>query len=236
MAGHLRFDIDSDELAQKLGGGLPRSALGVVVGPAGGGKSILCQRVAYGVLRHGGKVAMVSSELDLWGFLEQMRNVGYAVEMDYLARKLTFHSTHPRGRNVVPRPLHLRRLLASGVHREADLVIVDRFSSLLRDAQALGLPASTPVDAALHVLLQWSRQGKTVLLTVDPEDMGDDDLSALERVMDMYFEVREEMVGQTALHLLKVRRFARPMRRVTDIIGFRVEPGAGILLEIKAVH
>lgn len=233
---HFLFDTERDELAQKLGGGLPRNALCVLVGEAGAGKSILSQRIVYGALRNGARVAYVSTELSMRSFLEQMRSVGYDVEMEILKRQLAFYTTYPASGRAVPRAIQMLRLLRSNVARGREIVVVDRLSSMLRDARELGPSRYGMVDVALEQLLTWSRQGRTVVLCVDPEDISHDDLGALERTADVYLELRTEMVGPQAIHLIKVRRFARPLLRVSDVIAFRVEPRVGMLLEIKAVH
>lgn len=233
---HLRFDLERDELAMKLGGGLPRSALCVLKGEAGAGKSILCQRIAAGVLRYGARVAYVSTELGFRSFLEQMRSVDYDVELDVLDRKLSFYSTTPARGRVAPKAFHLLRLLTSSAVRNHDLIVIDRFSSLLRDARELGPGRYGVVDVALEHLPRWAAEGRTVLLGIDPEDITPDDLGALDRVADVYLEVRTELVGPRAIHVLRVRRFARALQRVTDVVAFRVEPRAGLVLEIKEVY
>lgn len=233
---HFRFDLERDELAQKLGGGLPRSALCVVVGEAGAGKSILCERLAYGVLQHGARPVYVSTELGLHSFLEQMRSVGYAIELDLLSRKLSFFTTHPAQGRAVPRALQLLRLLGSPAVRRHDAIIVDRLSSLLRDARELGPGRYGVVDVALERLLEWAREGRTIVLAVDPDDITPDDLGALERVADVYLDLRTELVGTHSVHIIRVRRFERPLVRVHDVVAFRVEPLVGIVLEIKEVY
>lgn len=233
MSSHLRFDLERDELAQRFGGGLPRPAVGVLVGPAGAGKSVLLQRLTHGLLRHGSRVAYVSTELGTRNFLEQMRSLGYPVEDALIHGTLALHTTHPAWRRPHPRPDHLARLLASQVPKDRDVVIVDRLSSLMRDARVHG---PHQLDRALEGFLRWARGGRLVLLALDPEDIGPAEISALERVSNLYLEQRSQMVGPQCLHVIQVRRFERPLQRVADVVVFRVEPRAGMLLEIKAVH
>jgi flagellar protein FlaH len=230
------FQIERDELAQKLGGGLPRNALCVILGRAGSGKSVLCQRLAYGASHCRAKVAYVSTELGLPNFLEQMHSLGYPVDQPFLARTLNFYATHPSRSRAVPRAQQLLRLLSSNVGKDHELIIVDRFSNLLRDAQELGRGRYGMVDVALERFLAWARQGRTLVLAVDPDDITADDLGALERVADVYLELTSETTGLETLHLLHVRRFERPLTRVSDVIGFHVEPRIGLRLEIKAVY
>lgn len=236
MTGHLRFDVERDELAQRLGDGLPRNALIVVVGEAGAGKSLLCQRLAFGLLRHGARTAYVSTELRLPTFLEQMRSIDYGVELDLLDRRLDFYATHPGRGRVVPKAYQLLRLLASPRVRDHDAILVDRFSTLLRDARELGPGRHGIVDVALEHLPRWASDGRAVLLAVDPADLGPQELGALEALADIYLELRTELVGSRAIHLLRVRRFARPLHRVHDLVAFRVEPGIGLAIEIKEVY
>lgn len=233
---HLRFDIERDELAPRLGGGLPRNAIVLLVGELGAGKSLLCQRLAYGLLAHGARVAYASTELRLPNFLAQMRSVGYGVEDPLLDRSLGFYATRPGRGRVVPKAFQLLRLLASPLVSSHDVILVDRFSTFLRHARELGPGRHGIVDVALEHVSKWASDGRTVVLAVDPDDLGPEEMGALEAAADAYLELRTEMVGSRAIHLLRVRRFARPQHRVHDIIAFRVEPGIGLAIEIKEVY
>lgn len=228
------MDIERDELAQRLGGGLPRNSLGVLVGPAGAGKSVFLQRLAHGALRHGARVAYVSTELGTRNFLEQTRSLGYGAEVDVLEGKLAVYSSHPASGRPHPRPDQLRRLLMSQVPRGRDLVIVDRVSSLLRDASGQHHSPAL-LGAAMEGFLRWARGGRCVLLAVDPEDVPPAEVGALERVSNLYLELKTHLVGPQALHVIHVRRFERPLARTADVLTFRVEPKAGLILEIKTV-
>lgn len=232
---HIPFAIDRDPLAQRLGGALPRNALCVVVGEGGAGKSLLTQRLAFGALRHGAKVAYVSTEKDLVGFLEQMQSLAYPVEMDVLSRQLAFYSTSPHG-GAVPKSRRLLRLLTSHVHQDRDVVVIDSLSSLLRDGRDLVVGRWSLVDMAIERLLAWAREGRAVVVSVDPLEVSREEAGALERVADVHLDLKREMVGSEAVHLLHVKRFARPLSRVSDVIAFRVEPSAGLLVEIKGVY
>lgn len=233
---HLRFDLERDQLAAKLGGALPRNAVCVIAGEGGAGKSLLSQRIAYGALRHGARTAYVSTELGLLGFLEQMHSLGYDVEMDALERRLAFYSTMVDGEEPVPKTMRMLRLLTSDVREGRDLLVIDCLSTLLRDGQPLFVGRGSLLEMTLERLQTWARGGLAIVVTVDPLEIARDDVGALERIADVYLDVRKEMTGTEAVHLAHVRRFARPLSRVADVIGFRVEPSAGLILEIKGVY
>ena len=53
------MNLERDELADRLGGGLPKGALCVIEGEYGTGKSIILERMLYGFLKNNARVSVV---------------------------------------------------------------------------------------------------------------------------------------------------------------------------------
>ena len=73
------YDLETDSLADSMGLRLPNRSLYVLQGAVGGGKSLISQRLAYGMVENGVKVLVITTELTTRGWIEQMESIGYGV-------------------------------------------------------------------------------------------------------------------------------------------------------------
>lgn len=236
-----RFHLDRDELSDRLGGGLPRGSLVVVEGEFGTGKSILLQRIVYGLLKNGSKVSVVSTELTTLHFIEQMHSLEYSVEEAIYSRSLLFLPVYPvlgfRGRktDLMDRLLNARKMY------ESDVIAIDAFSQLVKDWMRALDPATDErvvegrIEDALYLFKLLNAKGKSVILTLQPGDMPDDVASALKAAADVYLTLKLDSVGGVVSRSIFVRRFSRAEKNVADIVPFRVEPKSGFIVEIKSV-
>ena len=236
-----RINLERDELSDRLGGGIPHGALVVVEGEFGTGKSILLQRMLYGLLQNGSKVSVVSTELTTLHFIEQMHSLEYPVDEHIFSRSLLFLPVYPvlgfRGRktDLMDRLLNAKRMY------ESDVIAIDAFSQLVKDwVKALGPEADERmkeerIEDALYLFKLLNAKGKSVILTLQPGDMPDDIASALKAAADVYLSLKLDSVGGVVSRSIFVRRFSRAEKNVADIIPFRVEPKSGFIVEIKSV-
>ncbi len=234
----LRYKIERDELEERLGGGLPTGALIVIEGENGTGKSILSQRFAYGLLENGCNLAYVSTELTTMSFIEQMASLDYGVDEYVLTGKLVFVPVFPilgyraRRDDLLDRLVRARKLFSR------DVVVVDAFSTLLKNyVGAVKGRTSIPakMDEAIYTFKLLNAQGKTIILTIDPEEVDPEITSFLRSAADVLISGSIESVGGAVGRALFVRRFSRASGAVADVLNFRVEPNAGFIVEIKSV-
>jgi flagellar protein FlaH len=64
------FDLETDSLGDSMGLRLPNRSLYVLQGGVGGGKSLISQRLAYGMVENGVKVLVITTELITRGWIE----------------------------------------------------------------------------------------------------------------------------------------------------------------------
>ena len=83
------FGVIQDSLGQSMGTAIPNRALMLVCGGIGSGKSIIGQRMSFGMTSNDVKVAMYTTELTSRGWLEQVSSIGYY--MDKRIDEGTFH-------------------------------------------------------------------------------------------------------------------------------------------------
>ena len=234
-----RFTLERDELSDRLGGGLPKGALAVVEGEFGTGKSILVQRIVYGLLKNGCRVSYVSTELTTLHFIEQMHTLDYGVEEYIFNRNLLFLPVYPvlgfRGKKTDL----LERLLNAKKMYESDIIVIDAFSSIVKDwwrsAPGTDEEKTERIEDALYLFKLLNAKGKSVVLTFQPGDIPDSIAAGLKAAADAYLTTKVESVGGVVSRSIFVRRFGRAEKAVADIVPFRVEPKTGFIVEIKSV-
>lgn len=213
----------------------------MIEGEYGTGKSIILERLLYGLLKNQSRVSVVSTELTTLHFIEQMHSLDYPVEEYIFNRSLLFLPVYPvlgfRGhkKDLMDRLLNAKRMY------ESDIIAIDAFSSLVKD-WIRALPKTQDdratverIEDALYLFKLLNSRGKTVILTMQPGDLPEDIASVLKAAADVYFTLKLDSVGGVVSRSLFVRRFERAAKPVADIIPFRVEPKTGLIVEIKSV-
>jgi archaeal flagellar protein FlaH len=247
MSGYLDFQIERDELSQRLGGGLPKGSIILIEGPYGSGKSLLVQRLAYGLLDNDHSVGFVSSELTTTAFARQMRSLDYPIEDPLMKRRLVYYPVFPiLGDRRTP-PDVLKRFREADTLNQQDVVIVDTYSRLLTDQlhaygeNGDGGPKSPEArlrheaEETLFRLKRRAAAGTTFILTTEHQGVPEPVLNLMRDAADVFLAIDYKLVGATATRRIIVNRFLRAKNRFSDSIGYRVEPGAGLVIEIKSV-
>ena len=146
---NFEFGVIQDSLGQSMGTAIPNRALMLVCGGIGSGKSIMGQRMSFGMTANDVKVSLYTTELTTRGWLEQVSSIGYY--MDKRIDEGSFHLISSFGVIAEPseEPVSLLELLESPASKEADVVIIDRASDCLlytspspRDRQKSRMPSS----------------------------------------------------------------------------------------------
>lgn len=232
---------DRDRVEAAFGGGLPTGSIALIEGADGAGKSVISQRLAFGLADAGAPVAYLSSELSAGEFIEQMHSLSYDVVDHLLAERLLFMEIDVDTRNWArerPRDL-ISRLLRGEVIWRGDVVIVDRFDSVIRNDPRFdpGEPSDGQeiMETLVANLRRKTRSGRVVVLTLDSDGLGDELLRPLRSVADIYLELEMNNVGQELRRNMVVRRFAGMAAPVDDTIGFTVQQGRGITIESRTV-
>jgi flagellar protein FlaH len=238
---------DRDRLDKELGGGVPRGSILLMEGDYGAGKSAISQRMAYGFTREGAQVTLLSTELTVRGFIDQMYSLSYDVTRPLLDEELLFlHADLDAGTNAFgggdadERKELLRRLMEAEAMWESDVIIVDTFDAILRNDptfEAL-VRNNDERQAALEIISFFREvisQGKIVVLTVDPSAVDDGAIGSFRSIADVFFELQMVEVGNDVRRQISVKRFAGMGEQVGDIVGFSVRSGTGIVIESRSV-
>ena len=229
IADGFEFGLETDSLADSMGLRLPNRSLFLICGEVGAGKSLVSQRLIFGLLENGVKVVVVTTELTTRGWVEQMHSIGYYCT-DYIAKgRLIVISRF----GTIAEPIEgvgLEQVLESEAFDEADFIFVDAASSIIeQDIE--------PMDTFLKLqkLRKFCSGGRSLLLTLDPSGTNGEFLRDIRSSAEVVLDVSANVVGGSLQRGLQVTRFLRASGPIQTNIGWRVEPSMGFIVDITAV-
>ncbi len=226
-----QIKLKRDELHMMLGGGIPDGTLMLVEGEHGAGKSVLCQRLAFGLLENGRTVTIVSTELTMKDFVNQMYSLNYPVATPLLRQNLMFIPVYPLLGSTKPRDDFLGRLLGSTGLFSSDVIIIDSLSALVRSS----IPTEEVVFDLLAFFKRLTGMDKSIILTLETGQLSGSMLSPLKAASHAMLEIQTKLVGGVLTRHAIVNRFSNVPSPVESVIGFRIEPGVGLIIEITSV-
>lgn len=236
---------ERDRVNPAFGGGIPSGAICLLEGENGTGKSVLTQRMAYGLAEEGTDVSIVSPELTASGFIDQMHSLSYDIEDHLLENNVMyFHvdvNTYVEvGARQQGTQTLISRLFEPSPIWNGTVTIIDGFDSLLRNDPRYNAAvrhsdedhAMTQITSALRRLTTGDR---SIVLTVNQDPLSDRGLQPLRDVADLYLSLETSTIGQTIQNKALVRKFAGMKNPVDDTIGFTCQQGRGIVIESRTV-
>ncbi|MFB6188509.1 MAG: ATPase domain-containing protein, partial [Halapricum sp.] len=197
---------ERDRLNKELGGGIPPGSIVLVEGDYGAGKSAMSQRFSYGLCEEGHRVTMLSTELTVGSFLDQMHSLDYGMVEHVLDENILFlHADIGDSNNFTDdgdseRKDLLKRLMEANVMWDADVILVDTFDAILRNDpkfEAL-VRKNEERQAALEIISFFREiiaQGKVIVLTVDPSTLDEDAIGPFRSIADVFLELEMIEVG-----------------------------------------
>lgn len=227
---YLDVSLSRDELSRNLGGGIPKNSLILIEGQDGAGKSVIAQRLSYAMLKHGTTVSYVSTELNTMTFIEQMDSLDYDVKKPLLNGELLFIPMFPLLGYTDLEPDFFEKLLASQEIFKNEVVIFDTLSFLLIH-NTLDYKNAFKI---INLLKRFTALGKTILFCVDDKHLNENFLTLLRSVCDIYMTVAVKSFAGSAVRVLSTHRFKRPESAFSNNIPFKIEPGAGLTIEIAS--
>ncbi|MEF8825790.1 MAG: ATPase domain-containing protein [Halapricum sp.] len=237
---------ERDRLNKELGGGIPPGSIVLIEGDYGAGKSAMSQRFTYGLCEEGHRVTMLSTELTVGSFLDQMHSLNYDMVEHMLDENVLFLHADIGDSNTFSdeedsdRKDLLKRLMDANVMWDADVIVVDTFDAILRNDpkfEAL-VRKNEERQAALEIISFFREiiaQGKVIVLTVDPSTLDEDAIGPFRSIADVFLELEMIEVGNDVRRQIAVKRFAGMGEQVGDSIGYSVRSGTGIVIESRSV-
>ena len=219
------FELEQDSLADSMGLKLPSRSVMVITAEVGGGKSLICQRLTFGLLENGAKVVYVTNELTTRGWIEQMHSIGYWVTDHIKSGKLLVVSSFGTIADSVEN-VSMDDLLESDGLKVADVIIIDSLSELSKETTAASM---------LSKLRKFCSKGHTVVRTCDPDQMDNNFIQQLRATSEVALDLKTAIIGGAMSRTIVVTRYLRAAGPLQSTIGWRVEPGMGFIVDITAV-
>ena len=222
------FELETDSLSDSLGRFLPRRSFYIVTGNIGAGKSLISQRLAYGLVSNDVRTTVVTTELTTRGWLEQVNSLGYPLEGAANSGIFTLLSRFGVVSDEVEESVDIEDVLSSEALKNADVSIIDRASMIIQNYEG------TP-EQLLSRLRTFCSEEHSLMLLLDPDEISDEMMRTLSASAEVSIEMRTSEVGGSLSRVLAVNRFLRAAGPVQPRIGWRVEPGMGFIVDITAV-
>ncbi len=223
------FTLEQDSLSNAMGARLPNRSLWMIQGEVGSGKSLISQRLIFGLLENGSKVLIITTELTTRGWIEQMESIGYPVT-DFIASGMLMVFSRFGVIAEAKEGVDLFDVLESDAVEKADVVVVDSASALIPEGMD-----STQHLATLQKLRKICSESRSLLLTVDPHEMDGRLLHKLRSSCEVLLDMNTGFVGGEIKRTIVVTRFLRAAGPVQASVGWRVEPYMGFIVDITAV-
>ena len=223
------FVLETDSLADSMGSRLPNRSLYVVQGDVGSGKSLMSQRLSYGLAANDVKVLVITTELTTRGWIEQMESIGYGVTEFIRSGQLMVFSRFGTIAEALP-DVGIQQVLQSEAVSKADIVIIDSASSLMPD----GLDDHGRFKM-MQNLRRITSEGRSIMLCVDEKEMDSKLLHTLRSSSEIVLDMKTAMIGGEIKRNIVVTRYLRAAGPVQSSIGWRVEPSMGFIVDITAV-
>lgn len=225
---YFSIELIRDELDRYFGGGIPKNSMLLFEGIDGAGKSILCQRFMYSLLKKGKKITYISTEFNTLDFIKQMDSLSYSVNDYILNQHLLFITMVPYLGKVEYNENFLEKIMASKKIFENEIIIIDTLSFLLVKKDA----GEDVYYKIINFFRKLNNMNKTIIFTIDPTHLDDQFLTLLRSVADMYMYINFTQFAGETVRALEIKRFKRPKDIYMSKIPFRVEPKEGLIIEI----
>ena len=224
------FGLKRDEFNKKLGGGFPAGSIVLLEGGNGSGKSAISQRMVFGLIENESSVTYISTQLTTKGFIQQMYSIDYPVSNHLLKGKLLYIPVIPLMQSAKNRIDFLQRLMSAEQLFENDVIVIDTLSSLIK--------ASADSEKATELVAFFKKisgMGKIVIITLDSDQLSEDITQTFHSSAGVYINLKTRAVASEIKRTVVVNKFTGAKGNVTQVIGFRIEPNVGLVVEISAV-
>lgn len=223
------FVLETDSLADSMGSRLPNRSIYVVQGDVGSGKSLISQRLSFGLAENDVKVLVITTELTTRGWFEQMESIGYGVTEFIRTGQLMVFSRFGTIAEALP-DVGIQQVLESEAVSKADIIIIDSASSLMPDDLD-----DNGRFKMMQNLRRITSEGRSVMLCVDENEMDSKLLHTLRASSEIVLDMKTAMIGGDIKRNIVVTRYLRAAGPVQSSIGWRVEPSMGFIVDITAV-
>lgn len=221
---YLKFSLDGDELDRRMGGGLYVGQVITIEGGSGAGKTLLCLRLAYGMIKHNATIAYVSSQFPVREFMNEAESLGYPMMNEILSDQVSFVTSVFLMRKN--RKAELDELLNIEQIKEKQVLIIDSLNpDMFSDYEV----------AEYFSRLRKFSENRIVIVTINPADVNPQSLSTIHELSTTIIGLNTKEVASERKHLIDLVKFPMALKSFQQAIPFRIEPGRGLIVEISSV-
>ncbi|MCL5782939.1 MAG: flagellar accessory protein FlaH [Candidatus Thermoplasmatota archaeon] len=219
---YFSFGIDGDELDRRMGGGLYVGQIATIHGGSGEGKTLLCLRLAYGMIKHGATVAYVSSQFPIREFINEAESLGYPLFNEILSDQMSFITSVFLMRKN--RKATLDELLNLNEVKNKQVLIIDSLHS--------GMFSDYDVVEYFSKLRKFS-EGRIVIVTINPSDLDKTSMFKIDEMSTTRIGLNSKDLAGERKHSIDLVKFPMALKNFQQSIPFRIEPGRGLIVEIS---
>lgn len=214
------------ELDRSLGGGLPYPSLVSLEGEHGSGKTVFSQQIAYSMLREGFRVAIITSETSIRGYLSMMKSIRLDADRFFLRGLIRVYPLHVSGvrwsKALATLLLEITGNFLVSRRSRYDCAVVDSLSTLSLDAGEGEF--MTFITKAKNLV----SEGKTIVLTFHPSFMRDELVRILKASSDVYLVFRNASLGGMQVKVLQIVKLWGSSGERKAAINLEVNPNLGL--------
>lgn len=226
------IQLENDEFHKKLGGGLPAGTIALIRGEHGSGKSVICQRITYGLLKNNVKVTYISTQLTTIDFIKQMSSLGYEIFRYIVNRQLLFIPVYPLIQEPKIRMDYIQRLMKARELFDNDVIIIDCLSSLVK--YDIEKNKNNIMIKLMSFFKRLSALGKVIIMTA-LDELEKDVIEEIESASSFVAETSIKRIGTELKNVMIIKKYNLAVGQYSKQITFRVEPKIGLVVEIAAV-
>jgi flagellar protein FlaH len=164
------------------------------------------------------------------GFINQMYSMDYPIAAYLLNGMLLYIPVIPLVQAAKSRFDFIERLMAAEELFEKNVIIIDTISSLIK--------YSANTEKSLELISFFKKlngMGKVIILTIEPNQLSEEIASMFRSSCDVYITLKSKPLGSEVKRTILVNKFTGAKGPVGQMIGFRIEPKVGLVVEIASV-
>ncbi len=211
----------SEELDNKVGGGIPLGSLTLIEGGSHSGKSVFSQQLLWGSLRDGYRISLFTSENTVKSLMRQMDSLNLNVQTNLLLGHLRVYPMEVSNSQEEALEALLAALKAEAA-KERDLIFVDALTPFIS-----GSPACL-VICYFELCKRLCSNGTTVVTIIHSHAVDQDLLVRIQSLCDAHLRLRTENAGSKLIKIMEVAKIRGASKNTGNIISFEIEPGIGM--------
>ncbi len=226
----LDIKLARDDYHKRVGNGIPQGSLVLIEGGHGSGKSVMCQRMVYGLLQNGHSVTFVSSQMTTVDFIYQMFSLKYPINKKLIDGSLLYIPVLPLISENAPKKDFLKKIMQSKPFYEKDVIVIDSLSSVIsKDVN----PEN--IRDFVSFLKRITGVNKVIIFTVNPDELDRGIEEQLKLASTFIIGVQLKPFGGDIKNVATIVKYNFASQNYQKVTVFRVEPNIGLIVEITSI-